>query len=315
MIRRLQPRLSVTAVAYLVCAGLFAFASVHSSDFASAGHVRQLLVFASFIGFAALGQTLVILGGGLDLSVPWLMAFGGMQLAIWAGDGMPSGIAIVLLLTIGALIGTVNGLGVTMLRIPPIIMTIGVGGLVQGYLMYVGLNASSAASAPEAAEKLVDGRLLGIPAVLIVWLAAALATAWLLRRTVFGRSLYAAGSNDVVARLAGTRVAAVRVVTYAVSGATSTFAGILLAGYIGQAYLDMGAPYLFSSIAAVAIGGASILGGSGSYWGTVAGVGTLTVLASLLPSFNLDPATLNVVYGLVILLAVGASRLARHSPA
>ena len=315
MTLRLPTRLSVTAAAYVVCLLLFVVATIHSADFASVGHLRQLLVFASFIGFAALGATLVILGGGLDLSVPWLMAFGGMQLAIWSGDGMPSGLAIVLLISIGTAIGVVNGLGVTLLRIPPIIMTIGVGGLVQGYLRHIGLNSSSAASAPKAAEALVDGRLLGVPVVALVWLLAALATAWVLRRTVFGRSLYAIGANDAVARLAGARVAAVRVATYAVSGATATFAGILLAGYIGQAYLNMGAPYLFSSIAAVAIGGASILGGSGSYWGTVAGAGTLTVLASLLPSFNLDVAALNIVYGIVILLAVSASRIARRGAA
>ena len=315
MTLRFPRRLSATAAAYAVCVALFAFATVHSSDFASMGHTRQLLVFASFIGFAALGETLVILGGGLDLSVPWLMALGGMQLSIWSGGGMPSGLALVLLLVLGAAIGTVNGLGVTLLRIPPIIMTIGVGGLVQGYLMKVGLNSSSAVSAPKAAVTLVDDRLLGVPVVALVWLAAALATAWLLKRTGFGRSLYATGANDRVARLAGTRVVAVRVATYAASGATAVFAGILLAGYIGQAYLNMGAPYLFSSIAAVAIGGASVLGGSGSYWGTVAGAGTLTVLAALLPSFNLNDAALNIVYGLVILLAVGASRFARRGTA
>lgn len=309
---RLPRRLSATAAAYVVCAALFAFATVHSSSFASAGHVRQLLVFASFIGFAGLGETLVILGGGLDLSVPWLMALGGMQLSIWASGGMPSGVAILLLVAIGAVIGIVNGLGVTLLRIPPIIMTIGTGALVEGYLMKVGLNSSSAVTAPKAAQTLVENHVAGIPVVALVWLGAAVVTWWVLKRTVFGRSLYATGANDTVARLAGTRVIAVRVTTYAASGAAAVFAGILLAGYIGQAYLNMGAPYLFSSIAAVAIGGASVLGGSGSYWGTVAGAGTLTILAALLPTFNLSDAALNIVYGLVILLAVGASRFARR---
>jgi len=315
MTRLLPRRLPATAVAFVVFGLLFAFATIRSPDFASASHIRQLLVFASFVGFAALGQTLVILGGGLDLSVPWVMALGGIQLSIWTGDGMSSALGVVLLVLVGAGIGTISGLGVTALRIPPIVMTIGMGGLVLGYLMRVGLGSSTAASAPAAAERLVNDTLLGLPLIAYVWLAFALAAAWLLRRTGFGRALYATGANETVARLAGSRVAAVRVAAYAASGAASAFAGILLSGYVGQTYLNMGAPYLFSSIAAVAVGGASVLGGSGSYWGTVAGACTLTVLAALLPTFNLDAAWLNIVYGLVILLAVGVNRIAARGVA
>ena len=96
---------------------------------------------------------------------------------------------------------------------------------------------------------------------------------------------------------------------YVVSGVTSALAGIVLTGYVGQAYLGMGDPYLFSSVAAVAIGGASILGGSGHYLGTVAGALILTVLAGLLPILNLDPAALQIVYGIVILVTVAAATL------
>jgi ribose transport system permease protein len=115
------------------------------------------------------------------------------------------------------------------------------------------------------------------------------------------------GSNDTVARLSGINVARVRVITYCIAGASSVFTGVLLAGYIGRAYLAMGAPYLFASIAAV--GGASILGGRGTYWGTVAGALTLTLLSAMLPLFNLTDPAIDIVYGLVILLGVYLSRL------
>jgi ribose transport system permease protein len=112
-----------------------------------------------------------------------------------------------------------------------------------------------------------------------------------------------------VARFSGIATSRVTVITYIVSGLAAALAGIVLTGYTGQAYLGMGDPYLFSSVAAVAIGGASILGGSGHYLGTVAGALILTVLAGLLPILNLNPAALQIIYGVVILVTVAASTL------
>ena len=301
----------ISAYALAVC--LFLVATGYSSGFASGSHLRQLFIFAAFIGFAALGQTVVILAGGLDLSVPWLMAFGGIQLAHWSGsNGLPDWLNITLLLLVGAGVGLVNGIGVTFLNVPPIIMTIAVGGLVQSYLLAIGLLQSTGNQAPHAAVSIAYGKLGGIPVIPLIWLAIALLTALLLGHTPFGRRVYAVGANDTVARLSGINVARIRIITYIISGATSVFAGILLAGYIGTSYLDIGQPYLFASIAAVAIGGASILGGRGSYWGTVAGALTLTVLSDLLPLFHLHEPALEVVYGIVILVGVYLARLGRQ---
>jgi len=127
--------------------------------------------------------------------------------------------------------------------------------------------------------------------------------------TALGRHLYALGTNRTVALFSGVATLRVTVVTYVVSGVAAALAGIVLTGYTGQAYLGMGDPYLFSSVAAVAIGGASILGGSGHYLGTVAGALILTVLAGLLPILNLNPAALQIIYGLVILVTVAAATL------
>jgi ribose transport system permease protein len=298
--------------AYGLCLLLFAVATGYSSGFASAAHLRSIFIFSAFVGFAALGQTVVVLAGGLDLSVPWLMAFGGIQLSQWAGvGGVPDWLVIVAVVGIGAAVGLVNGLGVTLLGVSPIVMTIAVGGLVQAYLLSVGLLQSTGNQVPNSAVRLATGRIGGVPVIALVWLGVALLAGFVLARTAFGRRVYAVGSNDTVAWFSGVDVTRVRITTYVIAGASSTLAGIVLAGYIGTSYLDIGQPYLFASIAAVAVGGASILGGRGSYWGTIAGVLTLTVLSDMLPLFHLANPALDIVYGVVILVGVYLSRLGR----
>jgi len=297
--------------AYLLCGVLFAVGTAHSSGFASHSSIDQMLVFASFVGFAALGQTLVILAGGLDLSVPWLMAFGGIELSRLAGAGVGGGLGIVVVVAVGVAVGAVNGVGVTWLAVPPIVMTLAIGGLVEAYLTGIGLLQSRGDQVPQVAVALAANHAGPVPLIALVWLAAALITGVVLARTPFGRRVLAVGANDVVATLSGIRVARVRLATYAISGGASTFAGVVLSGYVGTTYIDIGAPYLFTSIAAVVVGGASILGGRGSYWGTVAGALTLTVLSAMLPLFKLSNAGLDVVYGIVILAGVWLSGTGR----
>lgn len=296
-----------TVMAYGLTAVLFIVGVAHSSAFASGSSIRQMLVFASFVGFAALGQTLVILAGGLDLSVPWLMAFGGVELSRLSASGVPAGLGIVIVIAIGIGIGVLNGIGATLLRVPAIVMTLAMGGLIQAYLLAVGQLSSSGDTVPPVAVALASSRAGPVPVIALVWLAVAIACGVLISRTAFGRRVHATGENDVAASLSGIRIDRVRLITYAISGAASAFGGIVLAGYVGTTYLEIGAPYLFTSIAAVVVGGASILGGRGTYWGTVAGALTLTVLSALLPLFRLKPADLEIVYGVVILLGVWLS--------
>lgn len=293
--------------AYALCAVLFVIGTLHSSGFASHSSIDQMLVFASFVGFAALGQTLVILAGGLDLSVPWLMAFGGVELSRLAGSGVPGGLGIAIVVAIGVLIGLANGIGITMLGVAPIVMTLAVGGLVEAYLTGIGLLQSRGDQVPHMAVVLAANRAGPVPLIALVWLGFAVLTWVALARSPFGRRVLAVGANDVVATLSGIRVGRVRLATYAISGGASAFAGVVLSGYVGTTYLDIGAPYLFTSIAAVVVGGASILGGRGTYWGTVAGALTLTVLSAMLPLFKLSNAGLDVVYGIVILAGVWLS--------
>jgi ribose transport system permease protein len=158
--------------------------------------------------------------------------------------------------------------------------------------------------APELIQFLAVGRVWSLPVIAFLWAMLALMAAITLSKTAFGRHLYALGTSPTVAEFSGVPTLRTTVLAYMISGMTAALAGMLLTGYSGQAYLGMGDPYLFTSIAAVAIGGASILGGSGHYVGTIAGAFVLTILTGLLPALNLSSGALLIVYGLVILVTV-----------
>jgi ribose transport system permease protein len=308
LLRRLAGNRSIL-FAYAGALLLFVATSAFSTGFASANHIRILLIQASFIGIVALGQSFVILGGGIDLSIPWTLNGAAILLTLFAnGKDGPLVWAIPLVLAMGAGVGLINGLGISLLGVSPIIMTLGMNVILSGALLLY-TNGSPTAGAPPAIVSLATGRVGPIPADTILWVALAAIATLVLTWTSFGRHLYALGTNRTVAQFSGIAVTRATVVTYVVCGMTAALAGTVLTGYVGQAYLGMGDPYLFSSVAAVAIGGASILGGSGHYLGTVAGALILTVLAGLLPILNLDPAALQIIYGVVILVTVAAATL------
>jgi ribose transport system permease protein len=313
-LRRLRQNRSIL-LAYVGALAIFAVTSAFSPGFASENHVRVLLIEASFIGIVALGQSLVILGGGIDLTVPWTLNGAAILVSLFA-DGRNDRLlwAIPLVLALGAAVGLVNGLGIALLGINPIIMTLGANvilfGAVLGYT-----HGSPPAPAPSRVEYLATGRVGAIPVNTLIWAGLAAAATIVLTWTAFGRQLYALGTNRTVALFSGIAIGRVTVATYVISGMTAALAGILLTGYTGQAYLGMGDPFLFSSVAAVAIGGASILGGSGHYLGTVAGALILTVLAGLLPILNLNEAARQIIYGAVILVTVALATVRRPEAA
>ena len=291
-------------LAYLGMGVLLALASVVSPGFLALAHLRTTAVLAAFIGIVALGQTFVVIGGGIDLSVPWTLNCAAVLMTLVANgrDGPLLWIAP-LLLGAGALVGAVNGIGVALFGVPPIIMTLAVNVILQGGIL-VFTGGAPTATAPPLAQFLAVGRIGGFPVILAIWIALAALATVALSRTAFGRWLYALGSSATVAEFSGVPTTLTAVTAYMISGFTAALAGMLLTGYTAQAYLGMGDPYLFTSIAAVAIGGASVLGGSGHYLGTVAGALVLTILTGVLPALNLSDGALLIVYGLVILVTV-----------
>jgi ribose transport system permease protein len=290
--------------------------SLYSSSFLSPEYLLQQLKVASFLGVIATGMMLVILLGQIDLSVPWVVAVGGMMSTAATGWG-PTGEALSIPFGIacGIGLGFANGFGVAYLRLPSMIVTLAVNAVAQG-LMVVHTGGFSPQDSSSAAMRLIatGHTFFGIPNALIVWALVGGATVFLLSRTTFGRAVYGIGNRERAAYLSGVKTQRVVLFTFAIAGGLSAFGGILLAGYASKAAQAMGDAYLLPSIAAVVLGGVSILGGRGSYIGTVAGVILITLLQSILSVIQMDEAGRQVIYGVVIiamLLLYGRERVTR----
>jgi ribose transport system permease protein len=297
--------------AYAIAAALFVGGTIQSLDFASSGQIQTMLVYAAFIGIIGFGQTLCILTGGVDLSVPWTLTGSAVLTSVLAdGDGSKIPAIMLLVLALAVVVGLINGIGVAYAGVPPIIMTLGMNGALQG-LVLVYTNGGISSKPPDGLTNFVTGDVLGVPTIVAIWAVVIVIACVLLTATAFGRRLYALGTNARAAELAGVRVRRVLVVPYVVSAVGAAGTGLLLMGFTGQAFLTMGDPYLFSSAVAVAVGGASILGGSGHYAGTVAGALVLTFVASLLPLFHLGTAWLQISYGVILLITVYLAGLTR----
>ena len=272
------------------------------------GYWNSLLVLSSFLTILALGQGAVILTGGLDLSVPWMIGFIGILTSgLIQGNGATALWVIPLGLLIGIGLGAVNGIGTVLLGLPPIVMTLAMNGILQGAALLYSNGTPAGYSSP-AQRWFMTGHLAGLTPVvwfLILFVAAAML---LLDRTVFGRGIYAVGNSLLVARLSAVRVGATLIGVYALSGLCSGLVGILLSGFSGQASLGMGDEYLLPSIAVVVVGGTLITGGQGTYVGMLGGVLLLTALSTLLAGTTLPDAVRDIIYGLVVLGAVLALR-------
>ncbi len=290
-------------IAYGLILVLVAAAGILSPGFVSPANLRQQLVLASFLGAIAAGQTIVVLTGGIDLSVAWNLNFAAILLTQLGGSGDGAGrlaYATAAALLAATATGVVNGLGVAFLRIPPLVMTLGMNAVLLG-LTLVYTNGSPQGRAPGFARELAIGRLAGVPYALVLWAILGAVVIVTLRQSVFGRRLYAVGNNPRAAYLSGVPVRGVLVIAYAACGFCAGLTGILLTGYSSQSYLGMGDNYVLPSVAAVVIGGTSILGGSGGYTGTIAGAITVVLLQNTLSIVDIGQAGRSIIYGLVIL--------------
>ncbi len=307
LVRRIdKPVLAAAGGIVLLLAG----GGLYSSSFLSPGYLLQQLQVASFLGIVATGAMLVILLGQIDLSVPWVITMGGMMSVAAAGWARPGGwLAIPFAVVCGVGIGLVNGIGVAYLRIPSMIFTLGMNAIAQGLMVVHTSGFAPQDRATPTMQLLSVGRsLLGIPNAVWVWAVVGGLTVLLLGRTAFGRRVYAIGNSERAVFLSRVNGNLVVVGCFAASGALSAFAGMLLAGYSTKAYQAMGDPYLLPAIAAVVLGGTSILGGRGTYLGTIMGVLVVTLLQSILGIVQMPEAGRQVIYGLVIiamLLAYG----------
>lgn len=302
--RSVRRRLDPAIVAAFGCIALLLLVgSLYSSSFLSADYLLQQLKVASFLGVIATGAMIVILLGQIDLSVPWVVAVGGMMsTAAVAWGPLGEALAIPFGVACGVAIGLVNGAGVAYLRLPSMVVTLAVNAVAQGLMVvHTGGFSPQDASSPAMRFIATGASLFGIPNALLVWAVIGAGAVFLFTRTTFGRTVYAIGNRERAAYLSGARTRAVVLASFAIAGGLSALGGVLLAGYASKAAQAMGDPYLLPAIAAVVLGGTSILGGRGHYLGTVAGVILITLLQSILSVMQIEEYGRHVIYGSVII--------------
>ncbi len=288
---------SLAAIVLIVLIG-----SLYLPSFLSVGYLVQQLRIAAILGLVASGAMIVILLGHIDLSLPWVMTVSAMMATTMAGlGGVYADLAIPAGLAVGVLVGLVNGFGVGYLRLPSMILTLAINAVLLGLaVVYTGGFAPQTKASP---LMLVIGRdmgILGIPNILWVWLAVGIAFVVMLGRSTFGRAVYAIGNRERASYLSGIRTSRVLVTAFVISGFCNALGGVLLAGRLDQSYQGMGNEYLLPAVAAVVLGGTHILGGRGSYLGTVAGTLVITLLSSSLSVMQMPEASRQIIYGVVI---------------
>jgi ribose transport system permease protein len=269
---------------------------------------NSLIVLSSFLAILALGQGTVILTGGLDLCVPWMIGLSGILLAgMVQGSDKALIYALPAVLAIAAIVGFVNGVGIVALGISPIVMTLATNGVLQGAALLYSGGTPAGFSSP-LLRWFMTAKVADVTPVVFFIAAFVAGAAILLSRTPFGRRVYGIGNGVRAARLSGIAVGRTLIGVYILSALCSCIVGVLLTGFSGQASLGMGDDYLLPSIAVVVVGGTIITGGRGQYLGMLGGVLLLTALQTMLAGSNLPYATRAILFGLVVLGAVIALR-------
>jgi ribose transport system permease protein len=268
----------------------------------SVNGVRNTLLIAAPLAIIAGGQTVTMLTGGIDLSV----AITATGAAYVAGSLSSEGAAVAILggLAVGLTVGLLNGVGVAFFRVHPLIITLGMSGILLGlFTTWAQTILAGSTNVAPFIRQLGSGSFLGglVPYNLVVWALVALLLIYGLSRTGLGRMIYAVGDNPVACRLAGVRVWQVHIAVYALCGVLAAVAGILLAGRSGSVDLELAASFLLPSVAASVIGGTSIFGGTGGYTGTILGALILGVLRSMLTFLDAGEAVQQMLYGAIVL--------------
>jgi ribose transport system permease protein len=293
---------------------LVAACVIVKSSYASGNQAGAILRYAAPLAIMAGGQTLVMLTAGIDLSVGATATAAAYVMATASSSGTVT--AILAGLAVGLVVGLVNGIGVGIFRVQPLIMTLGVAGVITGLLtVRAAVRRTSGTDVPPFVRKLGGEGLVGfVPNSLLLWVAVSVVLILVLRRSGYGRMLYAYGDNPIAMRLAGVRGWQLLAVTYVLCSLLAAIAGMVLAGLLNAADLGLADSFLLPSVAAVVLGGTSLFGGVGSYSGTIMGALILTVLDSFLTLINADDSVRQILYGLIILaLAALYARVQRNA--
>jgi ribose transport system permease protein len=286
--------------------------SLVSSEFLTVANFRDVLTTASVVGVLAVGEALVILAGGsgIDLSVGATMTLAAIVGARVQASGPVAVIAAAL--ATGGYVGVINGLGVTLARLEPFIVTLGTLTMAEGAAYYIS-GASPLYLTGSHALPWLNGKLLGLQGPVFVWLIIALVGQAVLSWTVFGREIYMIGGNDEAAHYAGIPVKRHRFMIYVISGLCAGVAAILVITQLQSADPNFGANYNLQAIAAVVVGGVPLMGGRGSLLGALGGVVTIAIVSDILGLLNVSTYVQLMVTGLIVIVVVGLNRRGRES--
>jgi ribose/xylose/arabinose/galactoside ABC-type transport system permease subunit len=273
--------------------------------FARPANLINILKQASINGILAAGMMYVIISGGIDLSVGSIVALSGVIAASFAHPGeYPLIVPILLAVLAGSVVGLINGVGVAYGNIPPFIVTLGTMTIVRGVAL-IAARGQPVFNVTKEFEKISGGFIFGtIPNLVVYFVVITLVLAFVLTRTVFGRRVYAIGGNETAAKVSGINVEKIKLLVYTLCGFLAGIAGLLLASRIISGNPTSGQSYELDAIAAVIIGGVSMSGGSGKWYGTVIGALMIAVISNGLDILNVSSHFQLIIKGLIIIVAV-----------
>ncbi len=289
---------------FLVAFLLLAFVSVMKPGYANMANLKVLSISIAVLGLTALGQTFPILTGGMDLSIPWMFCIGGYLCAgLTGGENSKMIYAVPIVLIAGLVMGSFNGFGIAYVGIAPVIMTMASNIIFQGLLVGI-TEGTPGGTIPSFIKTMANGGSGFVGWLFLFWVAVSVAAWLLLAKAPYGRKIYAVGNSETCSLYSGINVKLMKLSAYALCGMMAALAGMLYSGRVSQLYLGMGDTYQMASVSAVAIGGVSLVGGSGSYIGTMAGCFVIIILDGLLAAMNFSQGVQKVIYGIVLFLAV-----------
>ncbi|WP_025597381.1 ABC transporter permease subunit [Burkholderia sp. WSM2230] len=307
-VRRLISSIGMLPVLIILC---FAFNIATQGTFFTGQNISIVAQQAAINTVLAAGMTFVILTGGIDLSVGSMLATAAMTSMICSLDPSFGALALPVGLLTGIVLGSINGLLIAYLRLPPFIVTLGSLTAVRGLARLIG-NDGTVMNPNLSFAWIGNASFLGVPVLAIIALAVIVISWVILRRTVLGIWIYAMGGNPAAARLSGIKVSLILLFVYAVSGLLSGLGGVMSAARLYAANgLQIGTGYELDAIAAVILGGTSFVGGVGSIWGTLVGALIIAVLSNGLVILGVSDIWQFIIKGLVIIAAVALDRFRR----
>jgi ribose transport system permease protein len=284
--------------------------TILSPHFLTADNLMSIALQTAIIAILALGQTFIIISAGIDLSVGSILALAGVVSAQLIAHGWPVTLGIIGGVLVGGILGLINGFVITKGNLPPFIVTLGMMGVARG-LSLVLTNGLPVSGLPDSFTKLGNDSLLFIPIPVIFLILVAIIAHFILSKTIFGRYVYAIGSNEEAAQLSGININWFKFLIYGLCGLLSGLAGVLMSARLISAQPTAGTGYELDAIAAVVIGGASLMGGTGTIIGTIIGAFIMGVLRNGLNLLDVSPFWQEIAIGFVIVLAVYLDQLRR----